>query len=185
MDYITIRNHPPWYARGTPVINTRDGPAMALNDKLLFAICRGPSARGEPGECKDRGQGRNESRKSEFGIRQLADRSRGKRTGITCRWLTLKSIIFNTQNNVFGQWCAVLGRKWGVGVSVFVDFDRACPALSGSDNVVRSGETDLSACAALRFVGTSSDNVKMMEMDDEMEIFDTDRACPDLSGSGD
>ena len=48
MDYISIKDHPPWYARGTPVINTRDGPAMALNDKLLFVICRGPSARGEP-----------------------------------------------------------------------------------------------------------------------------------------
>ena len=47
MEYISIKDHPPWYARGTPVSNTRDGPAMALNDNLLFAICRGPSARGE------------------------------------------------------------------------------------------------------------------------------------------
>ena len=48
MEHISIKDHPPWYARGTPVSNTRDGPAMALNDKLLFAICRGPSARGNP-----------------------------------------------------------------------------------------------------------------------------------------
>jgi hypothetical protein len=49
MDIISIKDHPPWYARGTPVTNTRDGPARAVNDKSLFAICRGPSARGKPG----------------------------------------------------------------------------------------------------------------------------------------
>jgi hypothetical protein len=48
MEDISIKVHPPWYARGTPVTNTRDGPAMAISDKPLFAICRGPSARGEP-----------------------------------------------------------------------------------------------------------------------------------------
>ncbi|KAF0193780.1 MAG: hypothetical protein FD166_3640 [Bacteroidetes bacterium] len=52
MDNISIKDHPPWYARGTPVSNTRDGPAMAMSDKPLFANpitigCRGPSARGE------------------------------------------------------------------------------------------------------------------------------------------
>ena len=50
MDIMSMKGHPPWYARGTPVTNIRDGPAMAINDKLLFAICRGSSARGKPGE---------------------------------------------------------------------------------------------------------------------------------------
>jgi len=48
MDIMNIKGHPPWYARGTPVTNIRDGPAMAINNKLLFAICRGPSASEKP-----------------------------------------------------------------------------------------------------------------------------------------
>jgi hypothetical protein len=142
---------------------------------------------------------------------------------ITRHWLTLKTIIFNTQNNVYGQWCGVLGRKTdllacaepnnvememedNIGLmkmedngkmemddELKMDVDdayRTYPDLPGSGDAVRSEELttvgfDLSAYAAFRFVGTCSDNVKMMEMDDEMEIFDTDRACPDLSGSGD
>jgi hypothetical protein len=48
MDIMNIKGHPPWYARGTPVTNIRDGPAMAINHKLLFAICRGPSASEKP-----------------------------------------------------------------------------------------------------------------------------------------
>ena len=45
---MSIKGHPPWYARGTPVTNIRDGPAMAINHKLLFAICRGSSASEKP-----------------------------------------------------------------------------------------------------------------------------------------
>jgi hypothetical protein len=48
MDNISIKDHPPWYARGTPVINPRDGPPMASSEISLFAIRKGPSARGEP-----------------------------------------------------------------------------------------------------------------------------------------
>jgi len=48
MDIMNIKGHPPWYARGTPVTNIRDGPAMAINHKLLFAICRDPSASEKP-----------------------------------------------------------------------------------------------------------------------------------------
>jgi len=48
MDIMNIKGHPPWYARGTTVTNIRDGPALAINDKLLFAICRGPSASEKP-----------------------------------------------------------------------------------------------------------------------------------------
>ncbi len=47
MENNNIKVHPPWYARGTPIINTRDGPPMALSDKPLFAIRGGPSARGK------------------------------------------------------------------------------------------------------------------------------------------
>ncbi len=50
MENISIKVHPPWYARGTPVTSTRDGPPMALSDKPLFAIREGPSARGKPPE---------------------------------------------------------------------------------------------------------------------------------------
>jgi len=48
MDIMSFKGHPPWYARGTTVTNIRDGPALAINDKLLFAICRGPSASEKP-----------------------------------------------------------------------------------------------------------------------------------------
>ena len=47
MENKNIKVHPPWYARGTPVINPRDGPPMAMSDKPLFAIREGPSARGK------------------------------------------------------------------------------------------------------------------------------------------
>jgi hypothetical protein len=77
MKNISIKVHPPWYARGTPVINTRDGPPMALSDKPLFANpitigCRGPSARGNP-------------------------------TDFIRLWLTYNLTVFNTQNSVYGQ----------------------------------------------------------------------------------
>ena len=48
MEKKNIKVHLPWYARGTPVVNPRDGPQMANSDKPLFAIREGPSARGEP-----------------------------------------------------------------------------------------------------------------------------------------
>ena len=113
MEHISIKDHPPWYARGTPVSNTRDGPAMALNNKLLFAICRGPSARGEPG-------------------------------GKTRRWLTLKK-------------------------SILVDADFVVDADRSGDAVRSVGNFDLSACAAFRFIGTSSDNVKNAKYDNVVE----------------
>jgi hypothetical protein len=143
MDNISIKVHPPWYARGTPVINTRDGPAMALNDKLLFAICRGPSARGKPGECMNA-----------LMHECLPDRQAGMNSGVdrvisvfgfSRLWLTLKTTFFNTQNSVYSQWYAVLGGF----VDDFVDADR-------SRDAVRSGETDLSAFA-------EPDNVEMVE----------------------
>ena len=68
MDNISIKDHPPWYARGTPVIKTRDGPAMALSDKPLLAICRGPSGEGR-GKGKGRGRGKGQGR---GGSQQLA-----------------------------------------------------------------------------------------------------------------
>ena len=147
MDNISIKVHPPWYARGTPVINPRDGPAMALSDKPLFANpitigCRGPSARGEPGEGQGRGRGQGEGgsqnpdsyrgavgswnhdsyrgevgrQKTEVGrwnpdSYQSEDRSSGKPKGKTRCWLTLKTTFFITQNSVYSQWYAVLGRK--------------------------------------------------------------------------
>ena len=168
MDNISIKDHPPWYARGTPVINIRDGPAMALNDILLLAICREPSARGEPGEvgkcmnaimreCMNEEGTRPPERCSRAGNPdnyQGEDRSRGKPMGKSRRWLTLKTTFFNTQNNVYSQWYAVLGRKAGVGVGLFnavksEDVDR----LEYADRWVVE---DLSACLA-------PDNVKMME----------------------
>ena len=180
MDKINIKVHPPWYARGTPVIKIRDGPAMALNDNLLFAICRGPSARGKPGECRNAGMREcmNEDgrRKTEVGSRKPEDQRRVKPRGIICLWLTLKTTFFNTQNSVYGQWYAVLGRKLVVGVSIF-DADR-------SEDAVRSGEAavdfDLSACGAPDNVKILMriDNVKLkMEMVDfDFSIVDADRS---------
>ena len=101
MDIMSFKGHPPWYARGTPVTNIRDGPAMAINNKLLFAICRGSSARGKPGECMNK-LGRSESE----------DRRRCESMGKTRRWLTLNTTFFNTQNSVFSHWYALLGREF-------------------------------------------------------------------------
>jgi len=101
MDIMSIKGHPPWYARGTPVTNIRDGPAMAINDKLLFAICRGPSARGKPGECMN-----------EVGRSESENRRRCESMGKTRRWLTLNTTFFNTQNNVFSHWYALFGKEF-------------------------------------------------------------------------
>jgi hypothetical protein len=38
MAYINIKVYPPWYARGTPVTNPRDGPAGANGALPLFAF---------------------------------------------------------------------------------------------------------------------------------------------------
>ena len=41
MENISIKVHPPWYARSTPIINTRDGPQMALSENTVYVIkCR-------------------------------------------------------------------------------------------------------------------------------------------------
>ena len=101
MDIMIIKGHPPWYARGTPVTNIRDGPAMAINDKLLFAICRGSSARGKLGECMN-----------EFERSESEDRSKCKPMGKTRHWLTLNTTFFNTQNRVFSHWYALLGMEF-------------------------------------------------------------------------
>ncbi len=135
MENISFKEHPPWYARGTPVNNTRDGPPMAMNDKTLFANpitigCEGPSARGEPGEVgrpklEDRSR-KNEvtrlpARKTLFGgnvivwqgspdpdsYRGEARRSGNPKENIHL-WLTLKTTFFNTQNSVYSRRCALL-----------------------------------------------------------------------------
>ena len=103
MESINIKVHPPWYARGTPIINTRDGPQMALSEKTRFAIREGPSARGNPVEVR--------SQKSVVGSQnhdsyRMEDQSRGNPGGKTRLWLTLKTTFSNTQNRVYGQWYA-------------------------------------------------------------------------------
>ena len=106
MDIINIKVHPPWYARGTPIVNTRDGPPMALSDKPLFAIREGPSTRDKPGECRNELMheciNEDESRKTE-------DRSRGNSWGKTHLWLTLNLAVFNTQNRAYSRRYALLG----------------------------------------------------------------------------
>ncbi len=108
MDIINIKVHPPWYARGTPIVSTRDGPPMAISDKPLFAIREGPSDRGKPGECLNAVMreciNEDKSLKPE-------DRSRGNSWGKTHLWLTLKTTFFNTQNGVYSRRYALLGRK--------------------------------------------------------------------------
>ncbi len=96
MENNNIKVHPPWYARGTPIINTRDGPPMAISDKPLFAIRGGPSARGKTGECRNAGMwecmNEDGSRKTEVGSRKPEDQRRVKPRGIICPWLTLRQI---------------------------------------------------------------------------------------------
>ena len=50
MDYIKIRGHPPWYARGTPVVNLHDVPLHQIRGKPHANGCRGPGIkiRGKP-----------------------------------------------------------------------------------------------------------------------------------------
>lgn len=101
MDIINIKVHPPWYARGTPIVNTRDGPPMAISDKPLFAIRKGPSARGKPGECRnvlmheclpDQQVGMN------FGKERVISRLDFSRL-----WLTFNLAVFNTQNLAYSR----------------------------------------------------------------------------------
>ena len=112
MENINIKVHPPWYARGTPIINTRDGPQMALSEKPLFAIREGPSARGNPVEVRSQesavGSQKTEvgRQKSEVGSRKPEDQSRGNPRVKTRLWLTLKTTFSNTQNRVYSQWYA-------------------------------------------------------------------------------
>jgi hypothetical protein len=103
MENISIKVHPPWYARGTPIINPRDGPQMAENNKLLFAICSGPSARGNPVEVRSLESGVG-SQNHDFN--RMEDQSRGNPVGKNRLWLTLKTTFFNTKNSVYGQWYA-------------------------------------------------------------------------------
>ncbi len=129
MDIINIKVHPPWYARGTPIVNTRDGPPMAISDKPLFAIRVGPSARGKPGKCLNAYPdstkliGTDRPRKRAYRMREcinedesqkLEDRSRGNSRGKTHLWLMLKTTFFNTQNRAYSRRYALLGRKWDV-----------------------------------------------------------------------
>ncbi len=53
MDIINIKVHPPWYARGTPIISTRDGPPMAISDKPLLPFAKGRQPGSKPGECRN------------------------------------------------------------------------------------------------------------------------------------
>jgi hypothetical protein len=130
MDNISIKVHPPWYARGTPIVNPRDGPPMAKSDNSLIAIDRDPSARGKPGEDKgkdkDKGKGKGKGRgqgkeELEVGVQRksppgVGDRRRGETKGKIRLWLTLKSSFFNTKNSVYSHWYALLGRKTAVSV---------------------------------------------------------------------
>ncbi|MCB8963415.1 MAG: hypothetical protein H6536_00055 [Bacteroidales bacterium] len=86
MENISIKVHPPWYARGTPIINTRDGPPMAESDIPLFAICEGPSARGKTIKC-------------------MNEKGKRVRSGLDFirLWLTLNTTFFNTKKSVFSQ----------------------------------------------------------------------------------
>jgi hypothetical protein len=126
MENISIKVHPPWYARGTPVTNPRDGPPMAMSDKSLFAICEGPSARGKPGEVGSRksGVGSRESedrrpksedrrpktedrrRKSGVGSREsgAGRQKKGQTKGNNPPLADVKNHVFNTQNSVYSQW---------------------------------------------------------------------------------
>ena len=72
MENMNIMDHPPWYARGTPLEKTRDGPAMALSDKSFLAISRKPSASGANPKDRNRVNPEKEIR----------------------RWLTLKILFF-------------------------------------------------------------------------------------------
>ena len=50
MFYIKIRAHPPWFARGTPVVKLRDGPIHGIRGKPLYNWHIGSSSeiRGKP-----------------------------------------------------------------------------------------------------------------------------------------
>ena len=103
MESINIKVHPPWYARSTPIINTRDGPQMALSEKPLFAIREGPSARGNPVEVRSRQSAAGSQNHDSY---RMEDQNKGNPGGKTRLWLTLKTTFSNTQNRVYSQWYA-------------------------------------------------------------------------------
>ena len=182
MDNISIKDHPPWYARGTPVTHNRDGPAFDLSayvvpDNVKMEAIRGePSARGEP-------------------------------KGKTRLWLTLKTTFFNTQNSVYGWWYGMLFgdadrsrdavRSVEEDLSAFaepdnverkmVDVDSFVGDADRSRDAVRSVEEDLSAFAEPDNVKLEEDNVKM-EMgsfiDADGNISDADRSKDAVRSGG-
>jgi hypothetical protein len=141
MEIINIKVHPPWYARGTPIVNTRDGPPMALSDKPLFANGEWSSNKVKPGKCPNAypdstkliGPDRPRKRAyrmreciNEYESRKPEDRSRGNSRGKTYLWLTLNITFFNTENRVYCRRYALLGE---------VDFDLS--ACAAPDNVMK------------------------------------------------
>lgn len=80
MIQIEIRGHPPWYARGTPVINLRDGPIHKTRGKPLVNWRDGPT-------YKIRG-------KPPF-VNNEAPNARGKPRDKIRHWQALKTVIFS------------------------------------------------------------------------------------------
>ena len=118
MDIISIKVHPPWYARGTPIVSTRDGPPFDLSAYVVSrrigtssdnvkmeAIREGPSARGKP-------------------------------TDLIHLWLTLKTTFFNMQKGVYGQWYAQ-----------FFDAVKSKDVDRSEERSADDFDFDLSACA--------------------------------------
>jgi hypothetical protein len=142
MENISIKDHPPWYARGTPITNTRDGPPMAINDKLLFANPITIGCRGSSGEGRGGGKGQGGSQQAAVGSWQsedtrlneiigqgrqkTEDRRRRETKGKTRSWLTLNTTFFSTQKRLYGRRCALVGRKC-VNACPTASFRRACP----------------------------------------------------------
>ena len=113
MDIISIKVHPPWYARGTPITNTRDGPPFDLSAYVvpdnvkMEAIREGPSARGNPVEVRSRQSAVGSQNHDSY---RMEDQSRGNPGRKTRLWLTLKTTFSNTQNRVYSQWYAQIQR---------------------------------------------------------------------------
>jgi len=103
MDYIKIRGHPPWYARGTPLVKLRDGPLLKIRGKPPFVLLEVPKARGKPPD--------------DFVIskRRMNERSvipeLESNRFLTAFEMTAFLGFFIGKNSLYSQWSALLRRR--------------------------------------------------------------------------
>jgi len=111
MDYIKIRGHPPWYARGTPVVNLHDVPLHQIRGKPHANGCRGPGIkiRGKPPFAI---RGRPRGKLSFLTVISTTKEERsvtiqkGYSRFLTMLEMTKNTVFFRDKNGMYSQWYA-------------------------------------------------------------------------------